>query len=167
LLFARARLSCCLYMLCAMCCPSVYARALASPAVRASVPCYYTHEDEPLSIAVFSRHLKRRFLDAKEYSRRTRCLYAQRCSYHSKTNVLYREYAEAPIFALSSHDHCEFCATLQAEMDRVSLSGEYGDRTLVTTQETLPTCRRGHRMQHSWCTVSILDDLPQTSYGGP
>ena len=53
-------------------CPSVYARALASPAVRASVPCYHIHEDEPLCTAVFLRHLKRRFLDAKECSRRTR-----------------------------------------------------------------------------------------------
>jgi hypothetical protein len=80
---------------------------------------------------------------------------------------MYREYAGALIFALSSHGHCEFRATLQAEMDLVSLSGECADRTLLTTQEALPTCRRGHHMQYSWCIVSVLDDPPQTSYGGP
>jgi hypothetical protein len=42
---------------------------LASPAVRASVPCCHIHEGEPLCTAVF---LKRRFLDVKECSRRTR-----------------------------------------------------------------------------------------------
>src|SRR5205085_8178507 len=46
--------------------------ALASPAVRASVPCCHIHEGEPLCTAVFLRHLKRWFLDAKECSRRIR-----------------------------------------------------------------------------------------------
>jgi hypothetical protein len=61
---------------------------------------------------------------------------------------------------------CEEAATilLQAEVNRVSLSGENADRTFLTTREALPTCRRGHHMQHSWCTVSLLDDPPQTSY---
>jgi len=46
--------------------------ALASPAVRASVPCCHIHEGEALCTAVFLRHLKRWFLDAKECPRRTR-----------------------------------------------------------------------------------------------
>jgi hypothetical protein len=46
--------------------------ALASLAVHASVSCCHIHEGEPLCTAVVLRHLKRRFLDAKECSRRTR-----------------------------------------------------------------------------------------------
>jgi hypothetical protein len=40
-----------------------------------------------------------------------------------KTLCMYPKYAEALIFALSSHGHCEFRTTLQAEMDCVPCPG--------------------------------------------